>query len=159
TDSFMDVKRYLRTTAVAAERVTPHDPASRWIVGTRDCVVSARALRGASAYVGRAGVFTGGANAVYYLHRKDSTDAEPLPWFTNETARAKRNAPSVRVRIEAALVYEVVRGRDLTRWAFKTGALMLLPHTKETRMRAIAPAEMRAAFPHAWTYLNKMRDI
>lgn len=154
-----DVENQLITEDAVVERVVDSDPGSRWIVGAADCVTSVRVLTGANQYPGRTGVFTGGANAVYYVRREDNTAGSAAPWFTNVTERAKRDAPTVRTRIEVELVYEVVRGRDLGRWTFNPGALLLCPHTRATKMNALSPSEMRSRYPKAWDYLVSMRGI
>ena len=154
-----DVREHLISTRAVAERVSRDDNTSRWLIGTAECVHAARVLSGKNAYVGRTGVFTGGANAVYYLRPDGATSAGQLTWFTNVTERAKRSAPNVRVQLEQDLVYEVVRGRDLTRWNSRSGALLLFPHTKDTRMRALPPAEFGSRYPKAFSYLTQMRTI
>lgn len=159
TSHLDEVAAQLSTKDAVVERVVESDPGSRWIVGLADCVASVRVLTGTNSYLGRTGVFTGGANAVYYLRREDSHSHDSDPWFTNVTERAKRDAPSVRAQIEGDLVYEVVRGRDLGRWGAHPGALLLCPHTRATKMKALPSDEMRTRFPKAWDYLVSMRSI
>lgn len=154
-----DVRKQMTSRSFVAERVSRDDNTSRWLIGTGECVQAARVISGKNAYVGRTGVFTGGANAVYYLRPDGAAPVAGLTWFTNVTERAKRNAPSVRVQLETDLVYEVVRGRDLTRWASRSGGLLLFPHSRDTRMRALPPAEMQARYPCAFSYLTQMRPI
>lgn len=159
TESLAAVDTQLRCEDAVAERIAPDDLGSRWVIGRRDCVLASRSLGGNNPYVGRTGVFTGGANAVYYLKREDPGDTSEAPYFSNLTEGAKRDAPSVRVRLESSLVYEVIRGRDLTRWSSSPGALLLLPHTRESRMRALPPMELELQFPRAWSYLSEMRSV
>ncbi|HNT00240.1 MAG TPA: hypothetical protein PLJ27_14995 [Polyangiaceae bacterium] len=159
TSYLEQVADHLSTREAVVERVVESEPGSRWIVGLADCVASVRVLTGVNSYVGRTGVFTGGANAVYYLRRDEAPGHGAAPFFTNVTERAKRNAPSVRIPIEADLVYEVVRGRDLDRWGTHPAALLLCPHTRATKMKALPPDEMRRRFPKAWDYLVSMRKI
>jgi len=154
-----DVREQLTSTHAVAERVSRDDNTSRWLIGTPECVHAARVLSGKNVYVGRTGVFTGGANAVYYLRKDGANTTEKVTWFTNVTERAKRSAPNVRVQLEHDLVYEVVRGRDLTRWSSRSGALLLFPHTRNTRMRALPPAELESRYPKAFSYLTQMRTI
>lgn len=154
-----DVREELTERSVAVERVVDTDLGSRWIVGEPSCVASARALTGTTPYVGRTGVFTGGANAVYYVAPDDEGSDDDVGWYRNVTERAKRGAPSVRMRLERELVYEVIRGRDVERWRSVGGAKLLCPHTKETRMNAIAPERLEAKFPNAWSYLSEMRPV
>ncbi|MGD8862775.1 MAG: hypothetical protein PVI30_22375 [Myxococcales bacterium] len=166
-DAWLDeVRPGLTEREVVAERVAGDDPGSRWVIGERSCVAGARAIAGTSAYVGRTGVFTGGANAVYYVSADDCVSVDDgeastaeVGWFRNVTARAKRGAPPVRMRLERALVHEVIRGRDVQRWRCDGGAKLLCPHTRQTRMRAIAPEVLRSRFPHAWSYLSGMRAV
>jgi len=153
-----EIRAYLTTTTQVAERVTRDDETSRWLIGSAACAHAARALAGDNAYVGRTGVFTGGANAVYYL-RPDGAEDEHLRWYRNVTEGAKRAAPSVRVQLEHELVYEVVRGRDLTRWHARSGVSLLFPHSRATRMHALPMSELAASHPRALAYLDSMRAI
>ncbi len=144
---------------VVIERVVPDEPESRWIVGPRQCVEASRRLASPCAYQGRTGVFTGGANAVFYLERLSAGDSPGLGRFRNVTRRARRAAPQVEMSLEEALVHEVVPGRGVKRWSMGQSGLILCPHTVQTRLHAIDPAQMAARYPAALEYLTSMKSV
>ena len=137
----------------SAERSDPADPGSPWTIGDPDCHRITHALVGSNTYKVRSGVFTGGANAVFYLRRSGASR------YRNVTDGAKRGAASGEWEIEDALVYEVVRGRDLGPWDAAAGARLLCPHTAETRMRPLLPAVLETTYPKALAYLRTMRPV
>ena len=158
-DDLPSVRTHTTEEPAAVDRADPHDAASRWVVGTARCVAHARALEGTTPYRARTGVFTGGANAVFYVERLADGDTPGVGEYRNVTTLAKRHAPSVRAAIEDALVYEVVRGRDLVRWNVTGHATMLCPHTETTRMSPLAPETMVERYPNAMAYLTRMRSV
>ena len=50
---------------------SPNNPESRWIIAENHILRCFSALQGKNDYVPRMGVFTGGANAVFYLEQLD----------------------------------------------------------------------------------------
>jgi hypothetical protein len=151
-DSLAQVRGGVAEVRLAAERTDPGDLGSPWVIGDPQCLQISAALRGSNPYKVRTGVFTGGANAVYYLQRADGASR-----YRNGAAGAKRDAPRVECELEDDLVYEVVRGRDLSFWNANAGSLLLCPHTALTRMHPISPAVMRRRFPRVAAYLQMMR--
>ena len=135
-------------------RADPADPRSRWLIGDATAMTASAKLRGPCPYLGRTGVFTGGANAVFYLERVPGCGR-----YRNVVERAKRAAPQVEVELEDELVYEIVRGRDLQPWRVSGHGLLLCPHTAETRLRAIPPDELSISHPQAFAYLSSMRSV
>jgi hypothetical protein len=150
-ESLADVRRNIEERRLIAERSDPRDPGAPWTLGGLVCQQATRGLAGSNTCTVRTGVFTGGANAVYYLERIGAGR------YCNVVEGAKRRAAAVECELEDDLVYEVVRGRDLGLWRAMAGALLLCPHTARTRMRPISPAEMARAYPKALAYLRSMR--
>lgn len=140
--------------------VSPTDkasPSGRWLIGDARCIKISEKLVGTCPYRGRTGVFTGGANGVYYLQRERSL-TEHTSLYTNITRRNKRRVPKVTVELEDALVYEVVRGRDLSRFQLKDTGLLLCPHTATTKMQAISPEILAADYPRTHAYLSSFKE-
>ena len=158
SDPLACVRENVTESESAAKRIVPEDVRSRWVTGPAECLESLARFRGTNPYRARTGVFTGGANAVFYLERVDSDEPRENR-YRNVTARAKRSAPSREIELEPSLVMPVVRGRDLRRWCARAGALILCPHTQDTRMRAIPEADMSRNFPLALKYLHSMRKV
>jgi hypothetical protein len=158
-DTLAEVRANVTETTLAATRSDPADSGSPWTIGPLPCQRATAALRGSNDYQVRTGVFTGGANAVYYLEPLSRPAPEGLGWFRNIVARAKREAAPMEVQLEKDLVYEIVRGRDLQLWHPTPGSLLLCPHTEQTRMRAIPHTTLRRSYPRAFSYLQAMKPV
>jgi hypothetical protein len=140
----------------------PGDPESPWVLGDSDCLRAARRLRGTTSYRARTGVFTGGANAVYYLEPLEGSEAladETCSWYRNRTERGRRSAPETCTLLEDALVYDVVGGSDLERWHVGEGSHLLCPHSEATGMSPIPPETLQTRHPAARRYLDWMRPV
>lgn len=155
-----EVSKHITRNELAIRRVDPGDRKSRWTIGEPECLQAARALGGENPYRARTGVFTGGANAVYYLEPLDAASSpDGAAWYRNRTERARRKAPQTCTMLEEELVYEVIRGRDVGRWQVRGHSHLLCPHTRETKMRAIAPKTMARDYPYTTNYLEMMRPV
>jgi hypothetical protein len=132
--------------------------ASAWTIGDSCSLRAMKALTGSNAYRVRTGVFTGGANAVYYLERRRRF-AGGTSRYRNVLEGSRRQAAALEFTLEDDLVYEVVRGRDIGMWRATSGALLLCPHTAETRMKPIPPKFLKLEYPHADRYLRRMRPV
>lgn len=132
------------------------DPSSRWMIASPDQLAASLRLQGENRYSPRMGVFTGGANAVFYLRLL--SDNGPGQ-YRNVIAKAKRKVPEVAVKLESELVKPVVRGRDLHRWHYRHELYMLFPHTAQTQIKPIPEAQLIADFPQAANYLASMKDV
>lgn len=152
----------LKMTTRAKAAIAPSDPQNRvgrWMIGPRQCIVLSRQTAGASQYRARVGVFTGGANGVYYVNRVRAGDANGRSIYANIVDRAKRQVPECAFEVEDDLVYPVVRGRDLRRWHVANPTMLICPHTSDTRMDAISPRTMAERYPCGFEYLKSMKAI
>ena len=157
-DKSGEVLELIERHVTAVSPTDPSEPSGRWMTGPRACIELSAQMKGPCPYKARTGVFTGGANAVYYLERSGEVGPDSTR-YSNVVARSKRAAPKVEAEIEDALVYEIVRGRDLKRWQLCGHGLLLCPHTAETKMDAIPPDEMERHYPAALRYLSSMREV
>ncbi len=115
-----------------AEPVKENEKTSAWITGRPIAIKAIRNLLGKSEYEAHAGVYTGGANAVYWfeiLH--DNGDGTVAA--RNLTDGAKRKVEGVNVTLEKELLYPLLRGRDVSRWIAKPSAFLLFVQDVEKR--------------------------
>ena len=84
------------------------DITSIWMTANEDELESMNKVLGKNNYKARTGVFTGGANAVYWLNvnRQDGTKVE----ISNIVERAKRKAEKVTRTIEPNYVFPMLKG-------------------------------------------------
>lgn len=142
-----EVTAKTRRLAFIAEPVSTTDPTSAWLAGRPLAIRAVKKVMGKSDYEAHAGVYTGGANAVYWfeiLH--DNGDGTVRA--RNITEGAKRKAESVQVTLEKDLLYPLLRGRDIFEWQAKPSAHILFVQDVEKR-RGITETAMRN---YPWTY-------
>lgn len=132
------------------------DRTSPWITAPKDRLDSLRQVLGTNPYRARTGVFTGGANAVYWL--KIHGGSGPYVTVSNITARAKRKTPQVAAEVEKDLVYPLLRGGDVRKWRVSYDAYLLCPHTPETKIRPIPQTELALRAPRTLAYLEQFRS-
>jgi hypothetical protein len=152
-EHLVDLEPKFNSSTSIAHPITPDDPTSAWLIEDATHHMLANSIRGKCEYQGRVGVFTGGANGVFYVERVPGTTTR----FRNVTERAKRHVPDTEAELEPELVYEIVRGRDIELWRLRGVGYLLFPHTIETRMDAISPSDLATRYPNARKYLASQR--
>lgn len=139
-----------------AKPAVKDDMTSMWITGKREALDAIERVLGKNEYRARTGVFTGGANAVYWLRIKEKQSNGNIV-VSNITERAKRKVDDVVCEIEPDLVYPLVQGSDLQVWTVNTKSYILCPHTAETKMVPIDENIMRQEYPLTYDYLLQFR--
>lgn len=153
SDRAVDLSPHVREIRKFAEPTDPNDCSSRWIIATSEQLRSMRRLSGSSHYTPRMGVFTGGANGVFYLRKTGDRSG-----YRNITANSKRRVPEVDVDVEPQLVHSIVRGRDIDLWRSHPEVYLLLPHTAATQMKPICEETIRNEYPRTHRYLCSMKQ-
>lgn len=74
---------------------------------------------------------------------------------TNVTENAKRKVDSVQAAVEAALVYPLLRGKDVNRWVASPEISVIMTHKPGMRLKAIPEGEMQRDYPKTWSYLKR----
>lgn len=121
--------------------------------------VSFHRIEGAAAYRARAGMFTGGANAVFYL--KLSSYSAGIYSAENVTERVKRQFAKSEFELEEDFVYPFIRGRDVESWevSYDESRAVLLPHTSLTKMAPVEEEILRVQAPRTHNYLVKAKEF
>lgn len=155
--SLAEVRSLTRRLDFSAEPVDTSDDSSPWITGRRKSVGVIRNLIHSSDYRARVGVYTGGANAVYWLtvlHQRP----DGLLVVRNLREGARRQVASVTAEIETDLIYPLLRGRDVQRWRAAPSASILLTHSPSDGLTAYSPSHLQRHFPRAYAYLRKFEE-
>ena len=139
-----------------AAPVDRKDLSSAWLAARPRALNALAKVLGKSPYTARAGAFTGGANAVYWLDVLRREDG--LVFARNLAEGAKRRVETVDVVLEESLVYPLLRGRDVQRWRAEASAHILMTQDVARRV-GIAPNVMHSEHPHAERYLVLRRDV
>jgi methylase of polypeptide subunit release factors len=136
-----------------AEPVKLDDPTSAWLTGSPLALKAIKKLLGRSDYEAHAGVYTGGANAVYWFEvLTDHGDGTVTA--RNVTEGAKRKIDSVQVRLEKELLYPLLRGRDVSRWIARPSAHILFVQDVRRR-RGIDAESLEDTWAYEWLTSHK----
>ncbi|WP_293727238.1 N-6 DNA methylase [uncultured Phascolarctobacterium sp.] len=132
------------------------DKTSIWVTSVKDKLDSMSKILGANDYRARTGVFTGGANAVYWL----SIEAEEGNFIEviNIVERAKRKVESVRAKLEKDYVFPMLKGSNVKKWNVTYDTYLLCPHTIETKMWPVSQEIMKDNSPETYNYLMQFKD-
>jgi len=156
--SLEEVISATRRLSFFAEPVDSSDMTSPWLTTHKGALQAVHKVLGKSDYTGHAGVYTGGANAVYWVEIV-AERPDGLVIIRNITEGAKRKVPEVTEVIEPNLIYPLLRGRDVQRWNAEPSAFILLTHKRGMRLKAITEENMHQAYPHTWTYLKRFEQV
>lgn len=143
--------------AMVAMPAVREDITSMWITAKKEALDAVKCVLGTNEYKARTGIFTGGANAVYWMQVNQKLQNDNII-VSNITERAKRKVDSVQCEIEKNLVYPLVQGSDLQKWSVNTKSYILCPHTSETKMKPIDKGIMEKEYPLTFAYLLKFKD-
>lgn len=155
--SLDDIESHVHENTKYALRTDPNNRESRWLIADNNIVGTLSSLQGTNDYVPRMGVFTGGANAVFYLNYIGPGDTKEAGYYHNIIERAKRPVPPMKVTLERSIVFPVLRGRDIQMWYANPEVYLLCPHTRETRMYPLEERLLESDYPYAYAYLISMQ--
>jgi len=131
---------------------------SAWLTGRPKALRATQRVLGSSDYQAHAGVYTGGANGVYWLEIV-AQRPDGLVVVSNITEGAKRDVESVQAVLEPDFLYPLLRGRDVSRWQAAPSAWILIPRRPDRQEKAVPEDEMKVSFPKTFAYLNRFRDV
>lgn len=116
------------------------NPLSGWISTEESELEKIKFVLGKSHYKARTGVFTGGANGIFWLSVLN--DVEDKLLVQNITHRAKNKMESIEKELEKEYVFPFLTGRDLTFWSYTYSKYILCPHTRKSKMYPITKKEL-----------------
>ena len=143
--------------AMVAMPAVKENITSMWITAKQEALDAVKCVLGTNEYKARTGIFTGGANAVYWMQVNQKLQNGNII-ISNITERAKRKVDSVQREIEKDLVFPLVQGSDLQKWSVNTKSHILCPHNSETRMNPIDKDIMEKEYPLTFAYLLDFKD-
>lgn len=133
-----------------------NDDTSIWVTSSKDNLGVMSKILGVNEYRARTGVFTGGANAVYWLNIEG--DEGECVEVSNIVQRAKRKVASVKADIEKDYVFPMLKGSNVKKWNVTYDTYLLCPHTVETKMWPVSQEVMKAETPKTYEYLLKFKE-
>jgi len=154
TSTLDEVKANTERRKWYAEPAQPNDSTSQWLTAPKDALAGIRKVMGKTDYEAHLGVNTGGANAVYWLE-KQLERPDGLWLMRNLTEGAKRQVQEVTVPLEPALLYPLLRGRDVQRWQASPSAWILIPQDLQQPNRAYPEDALQVDYPKTYAYLKQ----
>jgi len=148
-----EVFALVRRMELRAKPIDEEDPTSPWLTARASALKAIQKIIGRSYYEAHAGVYSGGANAIYWIEII-SKRPDGLIVVRNITEGAKREVEAVTAEIEPDLVYPLLRGRDVTRWRTAPSAHIIMVQDPDLR-EGINEQELQRHYPHTFTYLKK----
>ena len=138
--------------------VNRRDKTSQWLTVCQDTLKVLEKIRGQPAYKPHLGVNTGGANGVYWVKIVEKLPPRHV-LIENLHEKGKVKLEKVLSRVEADLLYRLVRSGDLDRWLPKPEAYIIVPHTKQTGWQAIPENRLKTGLPETYNYLSRFREV
>jgi methylase of polypeptide subunit release factors len=141
-----------------AEPVDKKDSTSAWLTCRKRALKALHNVLGASQYNARAGTFTGGANAVFWV---DIIGERPggNTIISNITERAKNKVPTTQAAVETELLFPLLRGASVQRWNASPKGNIILTHEEGKRLNAITETKMQSSYPKTFSYLKKFEPM
>lgn len=153
-----EVEGMTRRIRMLAAPVKAEDPTSSWLTARPKALAAIQKVLGPSDYTAHAGVYSGGANGVFWLKILEQRP-DGILIVQNITEGTKRDVPQVEpTEIEPDLVYPLLRGRDVKRWQARPSAHILMVQDPKTR-QGIDEEIMQVKYPHTWAYLKRFEPI
>lgn len=143
-------------TQTKAMPAVKESPTSLWINAESNKLDEMKKFLGHNSYKARTGVFTGGANAVYWLSIQSCSDFEVN--VSNMIEKAKRKVQQVSSTIEKTFVFPMLKGGNIEKWRFSYDTYLLMPHTIETKMWPVSIKEMNSIAPKTMNYLYSFKQ-
>lgn len=153
-NTVVKIKDFIAFKRLIAHPSIPSINNSGWITETEEEMKSSKFILGHNNLVARTGVFTGGANGIYWLKIDDVKQNSVI--ISNITERAKNKMKQVHSEIEKEYIFPFLTGNELNFWSYKYTKYILCPHTAETKMFPISYQAM-AKYPLTYNYFRMFR--
>lgn len=157
-NAYSQLQEVIGQTSIELQSAMPavkSDPTSIWVTAKADGLANMEKFLGTNTYRARTGVFTGGANAVYWLNINSKNDS--LVSVTNITERAKRKSEKLTANMETTYVYPMLKGSNIKKWNVSYDTYLLCPHTAETKMWPVSEDVLIQESPNTYAYLKHFK--
>jgi methylase of polypeptide subunit release factors len=142
---------------LVAVPIDDKDRTSTWLTAIPSAVSLFGKVTGTSAYKAYAGVYTGGANGVYWVKIMKKSADELI--IENLYDCGKKKLPMEIGSIEKDLIHGLIRSGDTKKWNPQLQYYVILPHTEQTDWHAISESKMKVDFPKTYSYFTKFKQI
>lgn len=147
----------LRRVQWVAQPIDPHRQISPLITGRPQAIRHIGNAVGQSDYQAREGCNTLGLNGAFWVEtiarRKDG-----LIVVSNLHDSGKIKVRNVNMAIEPDFVFQLLRGRDVTRWKAEPTHQIIVPQDPDDLAKGFPELEMQRRFPKTYNYLKQFED-
>ena len=137
-----------------AQPVDKDDPRSPWITGTLPVLDVLSVLQGHSSktYDSRKGVYCP-TNAIYWLDSSRRGAGDKLI-VTNLADSGKKTVRKVTASVEPTFVHNLVRGKDIQRWSWRSELKIILPQDPAQPSKALPERTLKVEYPKTFGYFK-----
>ena len=146
----------LKYSAWVAQPVSRAKLTSPWLTGRRKALSHLENVIGQADYAGRYGSHTH-LNGVYWLEVV-ATRKDGLLLVNNLHDCGKTKVKNVNMAIEPALVFPLLRGRDVGRWIARPSCRILLPQDPEDPAKGFPESAMQSRLPKTYAFLKQFEQ-
>lgn len=153
-NAYSGMKEVLSQIIITEHQAMPtveDDITSIWLTADKNNLKIMSRMLGSNQYKARTGVFTGGANAVYWLNIL--ADNENNITIKNIVERAKRKVEQINMDIEKEFVYPMLKGSNVHKWNTTYDTYLLCTHSAETKMWPVSQKILKEKYPKTYKYL------
>jgi len=160
-NTWPEYRKYLQESLGNFSPVTPALPHSAWTF--RDINKPALLSGGVSAYQFGEGVNTRGAAGVYLVNvskfePRNQTQPATIE-VVNDPDKGEKPVVVARHRIEADLVYPLIRGRDVKKWVATPSEYMVVPHDPENLNKPLTEKQLITSFHRTLDWLTRNKQV
>lgn len=152
-----EVMSQVNISELCAMPAVENDTSSLWITADTKSMETIKKVLGTNDYRARTGVFTGGANAVYWLSISGTSPGNVIT-IINIVERAKRKCECITANIEKDYVFPMLKGSNVRKWNVLYDTYLLCPHTIESKMWPVPQKELAETAPLTMKYLLHFKE-
>lgn len=156
-ESPLEVVRSRTSTSPDSAHPVSTSRGAPWISGPATALRALQAVMAPSHYTARAGSCTW-LNGVYWVQVR-RWGPEGFVEIANMHDTGRTQVPEKQATVETGLLYPLLRGRDVTRWAARPEQYIIVPHHEASGWEAIPEGEMRTQYPGTLAYLRQFEPI
>jgi SAM-dependent methyltransferase len=155
-DSLAKVLTKVKTLDLLARPVSQAEIRSPWLSGSKATLEVIKQVSGQGSYISRKGVYCP-TNAVYWLTERQPGAGNTVI-ITNLADSGKRKVQQVTAAVEKKFVHDLVRGRDVSRWAWTSKLGIILPQNPGHPSKALPVATMKKSYPKTYAFLREFES-
>lgn len=150
------VRPRLRRIRGESNPITDTAPTSAWSFVAEGVVPPIRG--GSNSYRFGKGLDTRGANGVFFVRAVEDIRSDGTLLVVNTPSAGRAELRERQGRVDAALVWPLLRGEDVAPWVADPGGLILCPHDPDELERALSRVELQGRPGDTYAFLRAFRE-